>query len=256
MTYSRRGDDLEDRVRYLETSIKSIVQEITRSFDSLQKTLEASAKATVKEIQRSAEVSGRIEIAKQIAQLNAITPIVEEQTNMLESEVKRGESYAERIVTKYDSIEGELDESYERDIRRLGAHIYDILENDYQKGIEDRYSRSSYDLASRAAIRIDIDRSESIFSHVKKAREEITKFAGKRLSFRESVANKLIEEKVPVEKKGVAIPFWIIKIKDSNGEISNTIVGPSMIVKKQGGECRYTFKRLPKKSSYSTRNDI
>ncbi len=91
--------------------------EIAAGFNSLRDAIQDGTKQTVKQLERAVEINTRTEIAKEIANLNAIEPIIQVQADNLIQEKKRAVESASRVVLKYDRVEKELEESYKQDIR-------------------------------------------------------------------------------------------------------------------------------------------
>ena len=111
---------------------------VVDAVNSLRQTVKEGTQRTVEEIHRVAESAAKTELAKQRAELKAIGPVIQQQDKQIEGLKQKTLSFIAEIREKFNKIAHELWESYVRDIRRLGAHIFDILEGEYQRGMENR----------------------------------------------------------------------------------------------------------------------
>lgn len=230
--------DVDDVV----TAIDNLGKKIVNMQNTIQNTMTRGTDATLEELRSSSRVNARVEIAKQIAEVTAIKPIVQEQIMNLNAEVERISERQDMIVGRYDAMEKELEDSYRRDIRRLGAHIYDILENDYQRGLESRYNRSGCGMLSEAVKLTDFKRNVNIHDHLDRAAIHIQKFVDRRQIFRQSLNSKLIKNKGEFRYKEVAVPFWMIRVRKKDGKLINKIIGPSKLVGKSKGLLKFSIK--------------
>jgi len=232
---------LERNISQLNGRINSMEGEIAAGLENVRRAIQAGTQETVRQLQTSIEVNTRTEIAKEIAILNAIGPIIQVQVDNLGKEEKRASKNAERVELKYDEIEKELNDSYLRDIRHLGAHIYDILENDYEKGVRKRYSRSGYGLLSQAISDTENERREGISRRLAWAKQEVQKFAGKRRQFRQNITSKLVDGLKHLQGQDIAISFWVVTVRDEAGIAREVAIGPSRVKVADTGECRIEF---------------
>jgi hypothetical protein len=235
---SDNSDNYQNEILALERRIAAVEGEIIQGMDILRRTVQDAASATIDELKKTNEINSRMEIAKQIAKLNSISPIIDNQTEILQKESDLINLKIQRIVTKYDGIENVLKESYLRDIRRLGAHIYDILENGYKKGIEERLSGSRFDFMSDNLGEVEKYRREVIAKYLFKASEELSLFTKKRMAFRKNINKKSIQAPKNLIGQDVTVPFWIIKYRDNKNILHTRIIAPCILAELQNGHCK------------------
>jgi hypothetical protein len=121
------------------------------------------------------------------------------------------------ISRRFDRIDTELLESYHRDIRRTGSHIFEIFEHQYQKGVETRMQtehKSFHETVLRSIDSIRRFRESTLSQILDTAIQKLFEFIDKRRAFHENIQDKITSEPLDVEGE-VQIPFHFVELKDS-----------------------------------------
>lgn len=136
--YSSAIQQLHSRINNLESGLRSAFNDLTDATNRSAEVITAEIRTNTVEVRRNTEVSARQEIAKQEATLLAVEPIIDEQHASITTELKRFETDLYRIVDKYNMLYERLQKSFHKDIRILGAKIFELVEEVYQREIEAR----------------------------------------------------------------------------------------------------------------------
>lgn len=221
----RLGADLNSAGNRIGSAIegagKAVSGMITEGFIEVQQELKATS-----------FFAGKVELAKQLADLRATSALLLIQKGSLEHELNRIRKKKDGIVNKYSDQAKEIFNSYLRDIRRLGQHIYDIFENDFGRSVEERYLGMSLDNYAETCERVSGKRQETIEDAWQPSSGRLNDFIQQRRQFRNSINKNMLKLVAQIRKPlSVTIGFW--RISDNRGE-KRSLVRPSSIAKRSG----------------------
>jgi uncharacterized protein YoxC len=185
---------------------------------------------TIDEMRKTATTNAQLEIAKQMANLEVVSPEVNELLEDLNRQSSRIDARMDRVMGKFSGIAEELDKSYDRDVRRLGDYIYDIVENEYAKIVASRSATPGFQIMVETAYDNSKDRTQLLAQAL-----EQTEAAGNQLvdsmalSDRATNEWKLEPELPDLMDETVAIPFWTVTVETAEGKEETFIVPPSVL---------------------------
>lgn len=236
-------DDLSNRLSSLESEVSRMQSDLANSIQRLVQVTEAGTNRIVAEVEKSTTMSGQTEIARQEAQLIAGGPILENQRQALEQELKRASDGMDRVISKYDEMHEELLASYTRDIRRLGEKIYELVEVDYDRSIQGNYDgRRPRGPFGQLMQFVDEVRSTTLQNAFENARSRVGSFLGMRDTFFGRIDDRLTNIAVNGPTT-VAIPFWLATVQSPDGKETDMVIAPSGI-NPSGQGIGYTFQSL------------
>ena len=221
---SRRIGGVEDQLRQIQRELTSLENSLGRGFQELARATDGVAE----EVVRSTEMAGRQQIALQEAQLVALGPVLQNQRDILVQELERASTNMERVISKYDEMDEELRASFQLDIRRLATEIYDLVENDYQKGIEGRIGIAPHEVLSDLVTDVEVGRRTVIRRTFDSLAEVINSFTRRRATFYEGVAE-LLTSIPATQPTDINIPFWVVTLETETGEEETAVYGPSTV---------------------------
>ena len=196
---------------------------------------------TIDEMRKSASTNAQLEVAKQMANLEVVVPEVEELVKDLNKQSSRIDNRMARVMEKFSDIAEELDKSYDRDVRRLGDYIYDIVENEYAKIIAARSAAPGFQIMVETTSDNSRERSQLLAQALEK-----TEAAGNQLvesmALSERATNewKLDPELPDLMDETVAVPFWTVTVENADGNEETWLVPPSILTGHTDGEMAQT----------------
>lgn len=214
--------------------------ELSRSLDRLAAKVEEGTRQTVQEIHRMAQSAAKTELSKQRAELKAIGPIIKQQDRQIDVQSQKTFSLIAEAWAKFDKIARQLWESYVRDVRRLGAHIFEILEVEYGRGMENRIRQADFDVFTGITPRIYDNSSKDLASHLDRAMGAARNFVGMRQRFQAALKDCKLDTTVPRQSE-FAVPVWLVEIEE-NGKVCWEVIGPSAVECDGQGEYRCTLR--------------
>ena len=225
--YDHRIEQLRRELNSVREHVGNLERGLARSLESLADATLKSAEAITEEVRRNTEVQALQEVAKQEAQLLAVEPIIVEQRNTIGDEVNRFDADQKRMVEKYDRLFRELQESFYRDIRRLGQKIFELVEEAYGAAIETRIKEPTLPDVEAGLIEVVEDRTSAIQAAYQGLGDAADEFVSRRTDFTRGFSQWLAPRKAGTEQPiDVAIPFWIVEVRE--GEQDQVAVVPRM----------------------------
>ncbi len=222
------------------TTVNVHQEEVVHAIETLRQEVQRGNAETVKEVRRISETAARTELAKQQAEAEAIGPVIDRQKTQLQRLFQQIRSFLQAVKAKFDLKEKELKQSYRRDIRRLGAHIFEILEDECQRGIENRIKAADFDVFVGLTGKFYDARNRTLNEWLNRAKDSARRFADKRRQFRSTLKSVHIARQ-DSENPEFAIPFWIIEVEDS-GKVQTRVITVSRLAPSAGP---YPFRLEP-----------
>ncbi|MDP6455322.1 MAG: hypothetical protein QF898_18710 [SAR202 cluster bacterium] len=246
-SFDRYSSRTIDAIESLTDVIKDTSIESNRHLEALQESIVGihtgltdvrdRIQVSIDEMRKSASTNAQLEVAKQMANLEVVAPEVGELLQDLERQSSRIDSRMGRVMEKFASIADELEKSYDRDVRRLGDYIYDIVENEYAKIVAARSAAPGFQIMVETTSDNSRERSQLLAEALAK-----TEAAGNELvesmALSERATNewKLDPELPDLMDETVAIPFWTVTVENADGKEETWLVPPSVLTGQTDGE--------------------
>lgn len=230
-------------VAQIDPRLAQSLDRMGQSIDRLAESIRQGTERTVEEIHRTAEATARTEIAKQRAELKSIEPLIKKQGAQINEHAQKTIDLIGGLQKKFDKAAKDLWDSYVRDIRHLGGHIFEILEVEYQRGIEGRVRVAEFDIFTGITQKVYEKGSQNLSSWLSRARDSTKQFVGLRRQFKNTLTTYKLNH---VTSRGTefAIPVWLLKTEDETGNIAWQLVSISTLKKANEGEYRYNFQEI------------
>lgn len=234
------ADEIKVTAR-IDPQLAGAINDLSSQMERLTAVIEDGTKRTVEEIHKVAESAAKTELAKERAELKAVSPLLREQNTQIEVQRQKTVNGLIEIQRKFDKIAQELWQSYIRDIRRLGAHIFEIVEQEYKRGMERRVVEAEYDIFTGITKKVYEKNSGNLAGWMEKTRDAARQFINMRQQFKATLTERKLDTTVPSGQE-FAVPVWLVKIQDNLGNVSWKVIGLSKLNKVEEGEykCNYT----------------
>jgi len=202
-------------------------------------------------IRANSYFAGKVELAKQLADLRSTSSVLALQKDALTNELDRIRGKKESIENKYDEQEKEIIKSYLRDIRRLGQHIYDILENDYGRAVEARFNVADFDTYESVCEKVNNGRKMAIKEKWQTPSDSLTNFISKRRNFRESLNKNMLQNTSNAKNpSNIRVKFCRVKILKTQ-KPSEVFVKPCKLVFSNGRHVSFRLEEDSKISEFT-----
>ena len=118
------------------TSVKEVKGEVNKVYAAVTEGAEAIVDAVHDSIQAQAEMK----MMERVAEVREIRPQITAEQERIESEQEELNRQLDRIAKRYERKHDELDEKAASRIRDVGAHIFEIDEEQFEQGIEQPFT--------------------------------------------------------------------------------------------------------------------
>ena len=208
---------------------------VQSGLDLMRELIERTGERTIEEIQKGSELNGRMEVAKQMAALDVVSPSLANQAQGLEQQHENIDGRMERVGEKYDDMSDELEESYNRDIRRLGDYIYNIVENEYGLHVADSNAIPGFQIMAQTTKKNTEEREAILSERLALAAEAGRNYVESYDRLEQGMKAFGLDRTIPgIEEEQVAIPFWIVTVENAEGKEETWVIPPSMVL--SGGD--------------------
>ena len=212
-----------------------IGQAISTSGNAVTELVAANTRELHNSLKQNAAFMGEVELAKHLAELSTVQELIKLLQSALDEKVRAVNSRKAEVNKLFALKEAEIIESYKKDIRRVGAHIYEILEEDFDSNIGRHYAgeeTESTGLMKTLSSSINKQRRQALDTRWDNC-EVVVKVL---LEDRKKLRSLINSNSAPVtgesrEKQNVLIPFWRIGRK---GEKDKKVMVPSSLVHEKG----------------------
>jgi hypothetical protein len=224
-------------IRVLGNLLSRVREAIDRAIGELKKISEIIKEGFTKvidAIHENIQAQAELQILSKMADVQSYETMIKAREIQIHEELEELDEKLKAIEERYNKVHAELDVEAQERIRELGHHIFEIMEDQFEKQVEQPLLRHVSDawaslLAENDWISFDrMSRLEEVFKRTKENAEHI-------LSSQKDLSEKLegyiyshkLENAIPVH-----IPFWIIHTQQ-DGKINREIITPSWM-KREG----------------------
>lgn len=172
-------------------------------------------------VNRMAESAAQAEIIRSISEFVGQDIAIGRNAKQVQGQFHKSVERMLDVSRQYDKIDLELLESYHRDVRRTGSHIFELWENQFQKSIEKRMqtTHSSFHETLRRSIDTILRfRERTLDSILETAKDQLQVFMAKRRAFHENVQDKTAEGLTDGDGE-VQIAFYWVETQDAKRSI-------------------------------------
>jgi hypothetical protein len=175
-----------------------------------------------KEVARGTEVQANSFILQIAGKLFTQLGLINSQKNRIDKQYVKSFGRIAKVTQKFDILYSDIEESYKRDVHRLGKHILSIQKN-FQNFIENRLK--SYDFGFFKSVKKSMEdvgeiRRNLVEENLDGTLQKVNGFIEQRKHYHESVAEVKIDE-VKLPNQSISIPVTVtISKEDANREIA------------------------------------
>ncbi len=207
---------LSQSLNAVTKTVNSSAGQTETTMKEMENALRETGNKTIEEVKKLGEINGLIEMSKLASQLEIVDPLIKKEGDYLQSEYDRVKHKIVILMEQYNQFYTELADSYHRDIRSLGRHIFEILENDFQRNIENRYYIGTYYKIQSASKNINTRRSDFLTTKFRDLSQTVKTFLNKRDDLDQDLAERIVP--LPIRsRESVEIPYWIVETSDDSG---------------------------------------
>jgi hypothetical protein len=209
---------------------EAIIHETTY-LEALQKQSVISTEKTIKAIGDLLKSQQETELAKSVATVLAKGKQFFEEQKIIETEKTSLDEQIRDIIKNYIEIQTKLDEELESRIRKVGEHIYKIVEEEGENlSLELETSKNeAVDRLSEAINKTYTVKAENLQRLQSGIRSNIESVVKQRELMIQQIQSLLINKPIDRQEK-YYVPFWIIEIENrKTKQIEKKILGPSKV---------------------------
>lgn len=212
--------------------IKSKLEKIRGQAESIRKTNKKGFQDVDESITENTKAQAEMKMMDHMSKVHSALPQIDAQKKRIEREKQELQERTQQIEERYQDKHEELQQKAEERIRNLGEHIFRIMEEEFEKGIEKPYLEHITPTWNQIALhneKIKEEAAEQIQGRVEEVNESIDKFIDRRHELLSKVEEHKMEKKFEREET-LQIPFWTVEI-EKNGETVKKAIAPSKVEK-------------------------
>ena len=218
------GRDYSSILSRIKDTLSSLLDKIGAMYavvQSIPERMKESVQFIGERIRELMQSQIDIELLKRVAAVKSAQELRDQEFAVIEEEKQLLDDTLGGIEDRYNKIALDIDGDYGRNLRKLGAHAYDLLEKQYYERIErqvlsvDRAVKDEYSLHNRAILAFrerEIEDPAAALSH------GIERTLASRQEFRDSIATKVRQSEAALPKDVYQLPLWVVDYVDSKGQ--------------------------------------
>jgi uncharacterized protein (DUF885 family) len=241
---AREVSRLSSDIQSLGNQFHSDAATLSRKVENLQtEMVEGMALAVTQmetvrlEISRGIEAEAQTKLFEQYAAIAGEMEAVFTAAQRLEDRYAKSLLDSQRVTKRYDSLNAEVRQSYQTDIRRLGKHILDIWETHFHKTVEGRVAQKHTGFLTSVLSSIEQirqARETQLANLLQSTSTQLSQFLEKRQTFETSVKSIKVEN-LPISGE-VALPMIVVK---TQGTDQAKVLAGNELVKQSGPMVNY-----------------
>lgn len=244
------NEDLHPILEKIHRTVGTVAKKIDKLTGEVKKIRKAVTKQTetlVEAINDNAQAQMEMEMMEHVVEVKSITPQIDAERERIETEQEELDRQLERIAERYEERHEELDDKAAKRVRDVGAHIFEIDEDEFEEGIEDPFVE--YVTPAWQSLQIQNDeyerrRRERIESTADEVVSEIHNFVDQQ----ERLVDRIQEVRTDVmeslaEPTSIQVPYYVVTT-ETDGQTERHLVVPSQ-VKSTDGPCTASLEPLP-----------
>lgn len=171
-----------------------------------------------KEVERGTEVHANSFVLQIAGKLFTQLGLINSQKNRIDKQYIKSYGRISKVVQKFNALYGDLEESYKRDVTRIGKYILDIQKK-FQTVVESRLKSNDFGFfqsTKKSMEGIGDIREISLGKNLNNAQQKVNGFIEQRKTYHQSVAEVKIDEvKFPGESISIPVTVTISKEEES-----------------------------------------
>lgn len=213
--------DLQSSIQKLTGEIKKLISIVETGFEAVQKAIEESTRA-----------QAELTLIERMAEVESLKPRLEAEREAIEEEKEELDARLDQLDDRYQGKHEELQAKTTDRIRDLGSHIFTIMEDEYEEGIERPFARNvtaTWDALRQHDIKVYEDRSGRLENPLHDVQEAVDRF----LERRRRLLAEIEEQRVRFDEgldgpMVLELPYWVVEVEAGGGR-ERVVVPPSEI---------------------------
>ncbi|WP_136686768.1 hypothetical protein [Halorhabdus amylolytica] len=235
-------------------SIKEVRGEVEKVHTAITNGVEEIIEAIGDTIQAQAE----IKMMERVAEVREIKPQITAEQDRIEAERDELERQLERIGERYERKHEELDDKAAKRIRDLGAHIFEIDEDEFEDGIEEPFvehvTTTWRNLQSQNQV-TERQRHDQIESTTGEVIADIHDFVSQQNELVDRIRQTRTDFDLPrSEPVTIQVPYYVVTVETGDGTEQH-VVAPSQTTS-QDGPVSVSLDPLPGMDQLTGRTDL
>ncbi|QSG12403.1 hypothetical protein HSBGL_1993 [Halapricum desulfuricans] len=214
-------------------SVKEVRQEVKKVHTVAKEGFEEVIDAIYESIQAQAEMK----MMERVAEVREIRPQITAEQERIETEHEELERQLDRIAERYERKHEELDEKAAKRIRDLGAHIFEIDEEEFEEGIEQPFVEhvtTTWQTLQSQNQAVEQRRHDRIESTTGEVVSEIHEFVDQQHELVERIQRTRTSFDPPQpEPTTVQVPYYVVTV-ERDGQTEQHVVAPSQATSRDG----------------------
>jgi len=235
----RGMDNINSTLEYkINVNIKELLESTSQGFEDVTKNLDMmdrhitdGLERVKTEIKDGNATSGTLDIIKLITEIKGLSNTVQEHSTLLLTELENYNQRKTELLSELAKQIEHLNQTHEGEIATLGQEAINLLQNEYQKNINERtdnlnerYMIDTYDIHQK---QITDNRCGQLSKNAEDSITAIKKFVSTLNTFVNSIENNLNNYDKFKPGEVYSIPFWGVKIQCDNNSPQYIAIGPS-----------------------------
>jgi len=244
------NEDLHPILKKIHQTIGTIgkkIDKLTGEVKKIRKAVTNQTETLVDAINDNAQAQMEMKMMEHVVEVKSITPQIDAERERIETEQEELDRQLDRIAERYEEKHEELDDKAARRVRDVGAHIFEIDEEEFEEGIEDPFVE--HVTPAWQSLQIQNDEYE------RRRRERIESTAGEVVSEihnfvdqQERLVDRIQEARTDVmgslaEPTSIQVPYYVVTT-ETDGRTEQHLVVPSQMTSTDG-PCTASLEPLP-----------
>lgn len=244
------NEDLHPILNKIHETIGTVAQKIdtlTGEVKKIRKAVTRQTETLVDAINDNAQAQMEMKMMEHVVDVKSIAPQIDAEQEQMEMEQEELDRRLERIAERYEEKHEELDDKAAKRVRDVGAHIFEIDEQEFEQGIEDPFVE--YVTPAWQSLQIQNDKSKN------RRRDRVESKAGEVVSEihnfvdqQEQLVNRIRKTRTDAmesvaEPTSMQVPYYVVTT-ETNGQTEQHLVVPSQVTSTDG-PCTATLEPLP-----------
>lgn len=212
------------------------VRALPKKFDEVVETLKSQTEAITEAIYDNIRAQAEFRLMERMADVEGIRSQVKAERELIDSETEELDARLDKLGERYEERHAELNERARERIRDLGSHIFELDEEQFEAGIEDRYLSlvpTSWDRLQEHNNETREERSARLREAYTEADDSVESFIQRREALLDRIDEQRTEAVSVSDAETLDIPFWEVEV-EVDGVRETRIVAPSEVTVSDG----------------------
>lgn len=213
--------------------LREDVKEATGEIEKVHTVLDEGFRSLRDAIHENIQAQAEMKLMEYVSEVHSIKPQIEAERQQIVEEKEELDEALESIADRYREKHDDLDEKAERRVRDLGEHIFEIDEEEFERGVEDPFLEhvtTTWDDLREHNERADERRDDALRTTLDDARGAIQEFVDRR----GDLLQRIDDHRTDLPTGGgtearIDVPYYVVTVVEDGVE-REVVVPPSRLV--------------------------